>query len=131
MEQLIVQKLCPGRPVRLIGCNGDDVTMAAVAKALNARLRMLRVYHPVIIILDRERRTSSCGELIWELSTLLDDYGHQGQYVIGMADRTIENWILSDWSYIVQENPAYQALPVDMRSEHGKVVISKLMPRQI
>jgi hypothetical protein len=72
MEQLVIQRLCPRKPVRRIGCNGDDVSMAAVAKALDAQLRLLSDYAPVVIILDRERRQETCQELIHDLSALLD-----------------------------------------------------------
>jgi hypothetical protein len=130
MEQRIIQRLCPNRPVRLIGCNGDEVSMAAIAKALNARLRLLGDCHPVIIILDRERREKCCEELIQELSHLLDEYEHRGRYVIGMADRTIENWILSDWSNILQDDPTYQAMADDSQGKHGKTIIKHLMPEQ-
>ena len=37
MEQLIIQQLCPKKPVRRIGCNGDDVSMAAIANAYTER----------------------------------------------------------------------------------------------
>jgi hypothetical protein len=33
MEQLIVQSLCQGAPVRLINCNGDNVALGSVCKS--------------------------------------------------------------------------------------------------
>jgi hypothetical protein len=132
MEQRIIQELCPRKPVRLIGCNGDDVSVAAIAKALNARIRLLGDYHPIIIILDRERRVESCGQLIQDLSALLDNtYNHQGKYVIGMADRTIENWILSDWDSIASQNSSFKALTDEIQGAHGKSEIRKLLPKEI
>jgi len=131
MEQRIVQKLCPGHPVRLIGCNGENVSMAAVAKSLNANIRMLKRNHPIIIVLDRERRSQTTDELIAELSLLLDNYGHQGQYVIGMADRTIENWILADWGYIRTQMPGCRQFLSDPEACHGKSAIKKLMPPNV
>ena len=128
MEQRIIRKLCPNRPVRLIGCNGDDVSMAAVAKALNAQMRLLRAYSPIVILLDRERREKRCPELIQELSSCLDSYNHNGRYVIGIADRTIENWILSDRPNIVARDPRYKPLDADVEGEHGKSVIRRLLP---
>jgi len=72
MEQDIVQRLCPGMPVRLIGCNGHDVTMAALSKVLDARLRRLKNYRPVVIIVDRERRSQPASALVSELCQLLN-----------------------------------------------------------
>jgi hypothetical protein len=77
MEQRIIQSLCPNKPVRLIRCNGDDVSMAAIARALNARLRLLLNYSPIIIILDRERRrpnknaaqAASLGNSAWNCAS--------------------------------------------------------------
>jgi hypothetical protein len=131
MEKLIIQQLCKGKPVRLIGCNGDDVSMAAIARAIDARLRLLQGYFPVVIILDRERRQETCEELIQELSNLLDGKNHRGRYIIGMADRTIENWILSDWAQIVHEDVTYVPLPGDFQGQHGKSAIKRLMPPNI
>jgi hypothetical protein len=132
MEKFIVQRLCPQKPVRLIGCNGDDVSMAAIAKAVDARIRVLQHYSPIVIILDRERRQEPCEELINQLSQLLDEKQHRGRYIIGMPDRTIENWILSDWAHILEEDNTYLPLSENMQGlEHGKSVIRKLMPAGI
>lgn len=128
MEQRIVQRLCKGQPVRLIGCNGDSVSMAAVAKALNVNMRMLKNYHPIVILLDREGRSAPIDELICELGRLLDHSGHQDRYIIGMADRTIENWILSDWTHICSQMPGHKEFSGNPEACHGKSVLRKLMP---
>lgn len=127
MEQQIIQRLCPDKAVRLINCNGRDVTMSAIAKVLDARLRRLKNFHPIIIILDRERRPQTCDELLGELTNLLDAKGYQGAYVLGMADRTIENWILSDWEFVSSEFEflMHEGLEQDC---HGKTEIRKLLP---
>lgn len=131
MEQKIVQRLCPGQPVRLIGCNGDSVSMFAVYKALNLHIRMLKNYHPIVILLDRERRMQTCDVLIAELRALLDQNGHTGRYVIGMADRTIENWILADWSSACTRYEGCREFGDDSEACHGKSTIRRLMPRNI
>ncbi|QEX16264.1 hypothetical protein FRZ44_15570 [Hypericibacter terrae] len=128
MEQRIIQKLCPGKVVRLIGCNGDDVTMGAIANAVDARLRRLINYSPVIILLDRERRQAPCEELIQELTTLLDGKGYGGRYIVGMPDRTIENWILSDWQHILELCPDFGVAGAVAEGCYGKSVIRKLLP---
>jgi hypothetical protein len=131
MEQRIIQRLCPGKTVRLIGCNGDGVSMAAVAKALNVHMRTMQRFDPIIIVLDRERRTETCDLLMASLSAAMDEYGYQGRYIIGMSDRTIKNWILSDWANVLTHHPNCSALEVDAEGCHGKSVIRKLMSRHV
>jgi hypothetical protein len=127
MERLIIQRLCPKKRVRRIGCNGGDVSMAAIAKAVDAQLRLLKDCDPVVIILDRERRQATCEELIQQLGALLDEK-YQGRYIIGMPDRTIENWILSDWNHVIAEDSTYLPIATDLEAQHGKSSMKKLMP---
>lgn len=131
MEQLIIQRLCPGRAVRRIGCNGDDVSMSALAKLLDTRLRMLKNFSPVIIILDREGRQETCESLIEQLTLELDARGYKDRFVIGMPDRTIENWILSDWGSVMEGDGRYKSIEGPIKGKHGKSLIRKLMPEGI
>lgn len=97
MEKKILQSVCPGVPIRRIECNGEDVAMSVMAKFIETHVRLLnnRCY-PIVIIFDRERREASCRDLKNELTIELDRRGLAGQYIIGIPDRTIENWILAD-----------------------------------
>jgi hypothetical protein len=131
MEQAIIQAICPNHPVRLIGCNGDSVSMMAVARALEVHFRLLKNYHPIIILFDRERRTESCDALRTELSIYLDQKNHEGQYVIGMPDRTIENWILADWDNLCKTEHGYKAFDGDPEDCHGKSTLRRLLPRHV
>ena len=97
MEQRFLANICTGQPVRRIGCNGDQVSMKGIAKHLDTHIRLLRRNYPIIIIFDRERRESNCQELASELTNELFARGIDVcNLVLGIADRTIENWILSD-----------------------------------
>lgn len=97
MEKKILQKICPGAPIRRIGCNGDRAPMSVLAKFVETQIRVLNNRNfPIVIIFDRERREATCDELKEMLRIELDAKGFNGQCIIGIADRTIENWILSD-----------------------------------
>lgn len=97
MEQRFITQVCKGQPVRRIGCNGDQVSMAGMAKHLAPLLRLLENRYPRVVFFDRERRDESCVELAEQLLVELEKYEVSVEnLVIGVADRTIENWILAD-----------------------------------
>lgn len=97
MEKLILQSICPGVPIRRIGCNGEDVAMDVMAKFIDTHIQLLNNRHyPIVIVFDREGRVSNCDDLRNQLSAELNNRGFDGQYIIGVPDRMIENWILAD-----------------------------------
>lgn len=98
MEQRIVQRLCPGKPVRLIELNGRDASLAAIAKRIGTLFRLLgNRYYPVVIILDREDRELSVDDMERDLRVLLvGESVPCDQIIFGIPDRMIENWILAD-----------------------------------
>lgn len=106
MEQLIVQRVCPGKAVRLIGLNGRDVAIAAIAKRISTLFRLLNNrYFPVVVIIDREERDRTSEEIEADLKAEFVALGLPldqflglplDQFIVGIADRTIENWILGD-----------------------------------
>lgn len=95
MERKIIQAICPGSPVRLLGANGDHVAVAAIAKHAALHINTLKNNYPIILIFDRENRSSSCGriasDLVLELSSRNIDTKN---LIICLPDRTTENWIL-------------------------------------
>jgi hypothetical protein len=97
MEQKIIQTICPGKPVRLINCNGDDVAIARVADFIETHVRLLNnCFFPIIIWMDREGREQTSEEIKSELLSALNKKGFApDQFIIGIADRTSENWILA------------------------------------
>ena len=96
MERKIIERLCPGTPIRLIGTNGDHVSIATMAKFIYAQMEMLRDrYYPIHVIFDREKREETCDEIIDQLTSYLEQKGiNRNQFDICIPDRTIENWFL-------------------------------------
>lgn len=96
-EQAFIQNACPGAPVRRIGCNGDDVSIAALAKRVGTHARLLqRKYDPLVVIFDRERREESAQQLERALLEALQLEGISATILIGIPDRDIEVWLLAD-----------------------------------
>jgi hypothetical protein len=133
MEQRIIARLCPNRPVRRIECNGHDVALEAIVERLDLHIRnMSNRYHPIIILIDRETRRDSCEEIVAGLRTLLNAKGHGDQCIIGVVDRCIENWILADWENAIKKLQI-EARPLEGECEgvQGKSVLKRLLPDDI
>lgn len=128
MEQTIIQKLCPGKPVRLIGCNGDTAPLSVVARFADAQLRLLKNSYPVVIILDREKREQSCEQVRLELTQFLNNKGHAGQFIVGVADHMTENWILASWSVICASRADHKPYEGATEGVDGKKVLRTLLP---
>jgi hypothetical protein len=98
MEQKIVQRICPGRPVRLIGINGDHVQLEAICDRLETQIRLLgNRNHPIFVIFDREKRTESAQDIMKSVKAILDQRGFSDQDIrVFVADREFEDWILLD-----------------------------------
>lgn len=56
MERLIINHFCPDRPVKLLNCNGKDVSLEAAAKHAASLIRLMKRNYPVILIFDREKK---------------------------------------------------------------------------
>jgi hypothetical protein len=97
MEKLLVEALCPGSCVRIINCNGDEVSLEAIAKRVGtlARLEQKR-FSPIIVLLDREGRAAESSKIKRELLALLRQENVAVPVIVGVPDRMIENWILAD-----------------------------------
>jgi hypothetical protein len=98
MEQKIVQKICPGQPVRLIGINGDHVQLEAICNRLETQIRLLgNRNYPIFIVFDREKRTESAQDIMKTVKEMLDMRGFSDQDIrVFVADREFEDWILID-----------------------------------
>ena len=126
MEQLILQRICGDVPIRKIGVNGDDVGMDVMAKFVETQIRLLNNRHyPIIIIFDRERRVDTCENLKSELFKKLNAKGiARNQLVIGIPDRTIENWILSD-TEIIEKRYGVTIRQKVFEGDFGKKIIKE------
>ncbi|MFA5794425.1 MAG: DUF4276 family protein [Candidatus Brocadiia bacterium] len=97
MEQKIIQKICPGQPVRLLQCNGRNVSYEAAAKKAASLIRLQKRYQPIIIIFDREGRPDNHRFIANALYRAIEDQGiPKVTVIIGVPDRMIENWLLAD-----------------------------------
>lgn len=127
MEKRIIQRICPGKPVRRIGCNGDEVKIDVIAKFLGVHLRTLKNYYPIIIIFDRERRELTSAEIEAQLSLALIESGHQDvDFRIIAADRTTENWILADKESLKERYPRAK-FNYEAEGVHGKGALRKVV----
>src|ERR1051325_9864423 len=97
MEQMFIQHICPRSKVQLINCNGDDVQLGAIANRLSSLIRLLKQrWSPIVILLDREERLDSATAVANTLRELLRARQIGDELIVGVADRTTENWILAD-----------------------------------
>jgi hypothetical protein len=106
-EKLILNRICPGKPVRRTDLNGKTVTVDAIANKVYSLIRLLNNrYYPIIVVIDREERTASSDEIATLLKSKLDEKGLNNQDIrVSVADKMIENWIIADWDKISPNNP--------------------------
>ena len=129
-EQKALFQLCPGNPIRLIGCNGKSVSMEAIAKRLATQIKLLsNRNYPIIVLIDREQRKESCTELIKSLTKEVKKLNKTDEIIINVCDRMIENWILADTinfrNYIKREK---KLTKTNYEGTSGKSVIKKYYP---
>jgi hypothetical protein len=133
MEQRIIARLCPNKPVRRIEYNGRDVELEAIVERLDLHIQNLNNrFHPIIILIDRETRSMSSDQIVIDISQRLDERGHRNQYVVGVVDRCIENWILADWDNVARKQgfPA-QRVPASCEGIQGKAELKRLLPKDV
>ena len=95
MEQKIIQATCPDTPVVLINCNGDNVEVSTMARFIDTQARILKRYDPKIVICDREGRTMEAEAMASGIKASLVAQQSPGNFIVGVADREFENWILA------------------------------------
>lgn len=97
MEKRILQLLCPGQPIRLLNCNGKNVSYDVAAKHAATLIRLLKRYYPIIIIFDRENRSDNSIEVADKLLKAIRVHSIQPvDILIGVPDCMAENWMLAD-----------------------------------
>ena len=99
-EQLVLQRICPGSPIRRTDLNGKSVKISAIANKVYSLIKLLNNrYYPIFILIDRECRVESCEVIAAELRQELSNKGLENEDIrIGVADRMFENWIIADWA---------------------------------
>ncbi len=128
-EQKIVQKLCPGSPVRRLNCNGEQVEISAAAKRAASLIRLIgNKHYPIVIIYDREKRKESADGIRQRFLKYFKDEGITTPCIVGVPDQMIENWILGDWNNVKSKGALRGSPPSRVDGINGKALISKKMP---
>lgn len=122
-EKLIIQKICPGKPIRRTDLNGKNVQLCALAKKIASIIRILGDnYSPIVIIVDKEKRDISYNAMISTLEELLKKEGVISDFILGVPDIMIENWMIADWDILeTDENK-----PTHTDGSNGSSIIKKI-----
>jgi hypothetical protein len=124
-EKLIIQNLCPGKPISRTDLNGKNVSLDAIAKKVSSLIRLLNNRHyPIIVLIDKEDRSQPISDIVEYLHLKLEENGIVDCDVrIGVADRMIENWIIADWDCLdsINENQ-----PAKTEGLNGASIIRKV-----
>lgn len=129
-EQRALNQLCPGNPIRLIGCNGKTVSMSAIAKRLTTHIKLLNNRnYPIVVLIDREGRKENIEAIKTELLAELEKLNVNDEILLGVCDRMIENWILADKDNFKKYINRKTKLPHDnYESLRGKSAVKKVFP---
>ena len=110
-EKLIVQELCPGRPVRLLGVNGKFVSYSKIASMIDNKLVSFgNRFYPIVVIFDRENRSDSSDLIIQSVCSHLQEFRSQefiDNMIFGVPDRKIESWLMP----FVDNNGSFNSNP--------------------
>lgn len=127
-EKNILEKLCPGKSIRL-SINGKDVSLKKMAEKIVTIIRALdNRNYPIVILTDREKRNDDflkvANDLKQEVVKILKEKNIDVDIRIGVADRMIENWILAD-ADALNNHPE---IPTETDGISGKSWMKKLKP---
>jgi len=129
-EQKILQKICPGSPIRRLNCNGEHVELVAAAKRAASLIRLIgNAFYPIVMVFDREKRPDSSEKIEKELLRLILQEGITTEVIIGVPDRMIENWTLADWDTVSTHGQLKGKRPDTIEGKNGKSIICKLLPK--
>jgi hypothetical protein len=133
MEKLVVEALCPGSAVRTINCNGDEVSLEAIAKRVGSLARLVQKrFSPVVVVVDREARQDPSAKIKRDLSALLIREDINVPIVIGIPDRMIENWILADFEAIARcVKVKTKVSGQEFEGTSGEVKLKQLLPEDL
>lgn len=129
-EMRIVQSLCPNRPVQRLDLNGKDVKISAIAKKIASQIKIFsNRYYPIIVLIDKEQRSTSFDKIVEELRAELVSLSVSHIDIrIGVADRMIENWIVADWEQLcINAQGAKHEKPNETDGINGKAKIQKVL----
>jgi len=126
MEKKFFQNICSGNIIHYIP-NGKTVAAKAIVKQINTLLKQRRVDHlPFLVLLDREKRDVDAKKFAGEICSGLADEGHT-DFVVGVADRTIESWILCDLECVKAHFGLKDIKLADPEGRNGKALIKEIL----
>lgn len=127
-ELNILRKLCPNQPIKR-SINGKNVSLKRAAEEIVAIIRLLNNRnYPIVILTDREKRSDNfmkvADDLKDEIVKILAEKGINLDIRVGVADKMVENWILTDANAL--NNPP--EIPTETDGISGKTWMKKLKP---
>ncbi|MDT8375808.1 MAG: hypothetical protein RQ867_03605 [Mariprofundaceae bacterium] len=129
MEQKFIKKICPGRPVRRIECNGESVSPEAMAKRIDTLCKTFGGrYFPIVVWVDLEKRKCDVNSFRASLYQELESLGVRDEVMIGVADRSTEIWVLHDREKVLEVFPEISnPIPRQLEGKSGKGVMKRLL----
>ena len=105
-EQFILSKICNDAKLRVIDCNGNGVSITAIAEKIRTLIRLDKFRSaPYIIVIDKEDRSDDIKKIRKELCSKIT-YGKDFTNIdvrIGIADRMFENWLIAGVDELFQK----------------------------
>ena len=129
MEKKFLQKVCGEKCAIGKIRNGKTITIPAMAEQIVKRIKFYKKWncHPIVILVDLERRSGTWSEMEKDLRAEIKNLGYDpSEFKIGIADRMIENWILADHDLM---NDEFKGI-FDERNydgENGKKILKNLI----
>jgi len=129
LEKAFLEKICPGRTVRKLEVNGRDVALDAIIKRVETLSILFHGKHyPIVVVFDREGRGQSAIEIAKIVRDGLAKKLPSDTFVVGVADRMTENWILADWATLAQTIQDLPAIPPsNVEGGNGKALLRSLL----
>lgn len=129
LEKLFLSSICPGRKVLKLEVNGRDVALEAIVKRIESFAVLFHgKYYPIIIVFDREGRSESASNIAKLVLERLKEKRPSDAFIVGVADRMIENWILADWGNLKQSISHLPSLPTHAtEGVNGKAILRRLL----
>jgi hypothetical protein len=132
MEKLALQKICKSRTIRLLNCNGDNVKLSAICDRIETIIKVFNNrLHPIIVILDREDRSMTSMDMATEIVRLLRAKNIVDEVIVGIPDRTIENWVLADLDNFKAQMSIAKDICNDNEGCNGKGRLTYYLPRGV
>jgi hypothetical protein len=129
MEQRLLGRICPGNPIRRIGCNGDHVEIERVCDFIETHIRLLgNRHHPIFVIFDREKREAGAEAIMDDVQRILEHRGFGDQDIrVFVADREAEDWLLKDTESIC----GLYDIPLPEVAPRGKAGLARLLKGRV